>query len=715
MSRKQPQAIRFIRDMSLELLDWFSPDKYLGGDTFAARLRSYQTTAFVIFFACSFFNFLSFFTYSYIITSISCFILIVVRHFIERNKLHTAYTLLLLCFNISLILLVYVEGLSSGIYLFFFPCIISFAFLADFTNKRNLQFTYGACISSFVISILIAPDHTLMQPVAGKIHSANFNINIFLSALLIAWMSFSLSRENHRKQTVLKSKEVFLNTIFNSSLHAEVIVDMENGLISDHNIQTGPLFEIAENTSLVGTPACELFYELSLEGSEELYNQMCSPAINWEGELTCIRLDGSGFPGHVRISGFEYHGNAFKKITITDITERKQILNELKAAKEKAEESAAVKTQFLSNMSHELRTPLNGIIGATNLLLQDKYLASQAEQLNVLKFSSEHMLSLINDILDLSKLDADKVKLERIAVDIPKFINTISSPFTQQFKDKGLSFEVVVDPNFRRPVIADPTRLNQVLTNLLSNALKFTSSGGVKLEAKAISIKSENNHIEFSVTDTGIGISEEKRRRIFDQFTQADERTTRKYGGTGLGLTISQKLVGLMNGELKVESKYNKGSRFYFDIVLPVHQGKDKVYINDKAPADNTKLKGLKVLIAEDNPINMMIASKFLDKWGVEYCKAKNGFEAVALFEEHNFDVILMDLEMPEMDGYSALKEIRKRDTDIPAIAFTAAVFENMREKLTASGFNDYIQKPFQPDDLHLRLAKFSGSQSKRA
>jgi PAS domain S-box-containing protein len=546
-------------------------------------------------------------------------------------------------------------------------------------------------------------------------HNLNFNINIFLSFALIGWMSFSLSRESHRKQTVLKNKEIFLNTIFNSSLHGEIIIDMDSGLITDHNIQVGPLFEVAANESLSGTSVCDLFYELSQEGWKDLYNEMCDSAVNWEGELTCVRMDGSAFPGHVRISGFEYNGKGFKKITITDITERKKILNELQSAKDRAEESAAVKSQFLSNMSHELRTPLNGIIGATNLILQDKHLGSQKEHLNILKFSSEHMLSLINEVLDLSKLDAGKVKLERIAVDIPKFINTVASTFAQQFKDKDLSFEVEIDPEFKRAVIADPTRLNQVLTNLLSNALKFTSAGTVKLEVKALSIKSESNHIQFSVSDTGIGISEEKRRRIFDQFTQADEKTTRKYGGTGLGLTISQKLVTLMGGELLVESKYNKGSRFYFDLTVPVHMGKDKAYINEKSPADSSKLKGLKVLIAEDNPINMMIASRFLDKWGVEYFKAKNGVEAVSLFAEHAFDVILMDLEMPEMDGYGALSEIRKANGTIPAIAFTAAVFENMREKLTASGFNDYIQKPFQPEDLHLRLAKYSGTLQKRA
>jgi CheY-like chemotaxis protein len=714
MQHKIPPAHLGLKHIVTDLFDWFSPKKYLNEDTFTGRLRSYQTTAFVIFFIWSFLNFLSFLSYSYIITSLSCFALIFVRHLIERNKILTAYVLLLLCFNIPLILLSYVEGLRSGVYLLFFPCIIGFAFVADFTDKRNMQLTYAICIGSLMIAVFIAPDYSLLQPMTGKTYNHNFIINIILSFLLVGWMSFSLARENHRKQTILKNKEVFRNIIFNSSLDGLVLVDMENGLITEYNIQVSPLFRIDPNETLVGTPPGKLFYESTQEGWEDVYRQMCDPQVNWEGDLTCVRMDGSEFRGNVRFSGFEYSGKRFKKITITDTTEKNNILNELKAAKNKAEESAIVKAQFLSNMSHELRTPLNGIIGATNLLLQDKHLPAQNENLNILKFSSGHILSLINDILDLSKLDANKVNLERIPVDIPKFINTIGSTFAQQFKDKGLPFEVIVDDNLKRSVIADPTRLNQVLTNLLSNALKFTSSGGVKLEVKALSIKSESNHIEFSVTDSGIGISEEKLKRVFEQFTQADEKTTRKYGGTGLGLTISQKLVALMGGELRAESKHNKGSKFYFDITVPVYMGKNKVYI-EEVPVDNIKLKGLRVLIAEDNPINMMIATKFLDKWGVNYSKAKNGLEAVSLFGEHDFDLILMDLEMPEMDGYSAVNEIRKTNTDIPAIAFTASVFENMREKLTDCGFNDYIRKPFKPEDLHFKLAKFFSGLSKRA
>ncbi len=714
MQYKQPPAYLGLKKIITELFDWFSPKKYLNEDTFTGRLRSYQITAFVVFFIWSFLNFISYLNYSYIITSLSCFLLVFVRNLIERNKIWTAYVLLLLCFNISLILLSYVEGLRSGVYLFFFPCIIGFAFVADFTDKRNMQLTYAICVGSFMIAILIAPDYSLLQPMSVKTYNHSFTINITLSFLLVGWLSFALARENHSKQTILKSKEVFRNMIFNSSQDGLVIVDMEYGLISECNLRVGPLFRIDSNDSLVGTSASKLFYESTQEGWDDIYKQMCDPLVNWEGELTCVRKDGSEFRGNVRVSSFEYRGKRFKKISIADTSEKNNILNELKAAKNKAEESAFAKAQFLSNMSHELRTPLNGIIGATNLLLQDQHLSGQSENLNILKFSSEHILSLINDILDLSKLDANKVNLERIPVDIPKFINTIGSTFAQQFKNKDLPFEVIVGDNLTRSVITDPTRLNQVLTNLLSNALKFTSSGGVKLEVKAISIKSESSHIEFSVTDSGIGIGEEKLKKIFDQFTQADEKTTRKYGGTGLGLTISQKLVALMGGELRVESKHNKGSKFYFDIVVPVYMGKEKAYINE-TPVDYIKLSGMRVLIAEDNTINMMIASRFLDKWGIIYSKAKNGLEAVSLFGKHDFDVILMDLEMPEMDGYGALSEIRKTNTDIPAIAFTASVFENMREKLADCGFNDYVRKPFKPEDLHFKLAKFFSGHTKTA
>ncbi len=701
-----------------EISDWFSSNRYFNEDSFITRLRYFQITAFSFLFVTSFLNFLNNLVSSYIITSTVCLALIVVRFLLDSNKIKEAYALMLYSVNLGLIMLTCAEGLRSGVFLFFFPSIISFSFLTDLANKKNVLLTYLVGIGSFFMAVTLAPDSIIFGGVSKESGSGGFFFNVLLSFSLIVWMSFNLAKENNRKQAELRNKEVFLDTIFNSSLHTEIIVDIENGLVSNCNEHAASMFSAPGVEDLFNIPACEFFLELKGGSNEDLLKEMCNLHGNWSGELTCCRMDGTVFPGSISVVSFKYNDKVYKKITIVDITEKNEILSELQVAKNKAEESAHIKSQFLSHMSHELRTPLNGIIGSSNLLLQDIFLPAQKEQLEILKFSSEHMLSLINDILDLSKLEADRIQLEKAVVDIPRLINSISSPFIKQAEEKGILFKVKVDADLKRAVLADPTRLNQVLTNLLSNALKFTSKGSVKLEVKGISVKSDNNTIQFSVTDTGIGIGEDKRKQIFEQFTQADVKTTRKYGGTGLGLTISQKLVRLMGGDIVVGSKYHKGSRFSFEITVPVHNSRKKTHLNESGAEtlnDDQKLKGYKVLIAEDNPVNMIIASKFLDKWGVSYEKARNGLEAVSLFGKNNFDLVLMDLEMPEMDGYGALNAIREINPDIPAIAFTAAVFDDMKDSLQKSGFNDYIQKPFKPQDLQAKLVAFSERQVKTA
>ncbi len=697
-------ATRFWSQIS----DWFISTRYFNEDSFVSRLRYFQVTVFLFLFFASFLNFLGNLVFSYIITSITCLLLIFARYLIDSKRAKEAYALMLCSINLALILLTFTEGLSSGVFLFFFPCIFSFSFLTDLTDKKNVALTYRVGIGSFLAAVLFASDSIFQGGSVNVKPGGNFFVSILLSFSLIVWMAFNLAKENNRKETELRNKKVFLNTIFNSSLHTEIIVDTESGRISNCNSHSTTLFGVKGAESLGNRLVSDLFPELRKGGNADFAGEMGISSGKWEGQLMCTRMDGTEFPASVSIVSFKYHEKYYKKITIVDITEKSQILYELQLAKKKAEELAFNKSQFLSHMSHELRTPLNGIIGSTNLLLQDAFLPDQKDQLSVLKFSSEHMLSLINDILDLSKLEADRIQLEKVAVDIPKFIHKVVSPFVPQYEEKGVTFKVIVDDNLKRPVLTDPTRLNQVLTNLVSNALKFTSRGIVKLEVKETSVNSDFNTIEFSVSDTGIGISEDKREQIFEQFAQADVKTTRKYGGTGLGLTISQKLVGLMGGELKVQSTFHKGSRFYFEVVMPVQNNLKKPDIAAPEMIDEKRLNGIKVLIAEDNPINMMIASKFLDKWGVIYKQAKNGLEAVSLFGENDFDMVLMDLEMPEMDGYGALKAIREIDSTIPAVAFTAAVFDNMKEHLLSSGFSDFIQKPFRPEDLQAKLVAFS-------
>ncbi len=699
-----------------EVSDWFISTRYFNENSFVTRLRYFQITAFCFLFITSFFNFLGGIISSYAITSATCLALIGVRYLLDSNRAREAYIIMLLTINGALILLTYVEGLSSGVFLFFFPAIIGFSFLKDPAHKGSVLFSTITGVASFLTSITLAPDSFIFIGMANDVTKENFFVNVMLSFLMVLWMSYTLARENSRKQSELSNKEVFLDTIFNSSQFTEIIVDAETGLITNYNRHATTSFAVSLENSLFDKPASALFLELMQEENAALSQEIFDPMVNWNGEFTCLRQDGTSFPGSISFVSFRYHDKYYKKITVRDITEKNKLMSELRVAKKKAEELAYIKSQFLSHMSHELRTPLNGIIGSANLLLQEKFLASQKEQLNILKFSSEHMLSLINDILDFSKLEAGKIELEKTVVDIPRLMHKISSPFLPQYADKGVSFEVEVDPNLKRSVLTDPTRLNQVITNLLSNALKFTSKGFVKLEIRGVSLKSDHHTIEFSVADSGIGISEEKQQQIFEQFTQADVKTTRRYGGTGLGLSISQKLVQLMGGELKVESKYHQGSRFYFTITLPVHNSRKKMFIDDAGTMnEEKKLTNLKVLIAEDNPINMMIATRFLDKWGILYEKANNGLEAVSLYHKHSFDVVLMDLEMPEMDGYGALEEIRKTDPGVSAIAFTAAVFENMKDDLQKKGFADYIQKPFRPHDLYAKLAVYSELLQKRA
>jgi signal transduction histidine kinase len=380
---------------------------------------------------------------------------------------------------------------------------------------------------------------------------------------------------------------------------------------------------------------------------------------------------------------------------------------ELIKAKEIAEESAKVKLQFLSNMSHELRTPLNGIIGTTNLLKLDEHLPQQTEQFELLSYSSKHMLHLVNDLLDFSKIDSGKIELATRHFNFQKFVENTYNSFAAQFEQKNLFFKLLHnDLNLDFYITSDDIRLSQILNNLLSNALKFTHTGGVTLGINTTVLPNKKIQIKFDIIDTGIGIKKERLNYIFESFVQADLNTTRKYGGTGLGLSISKKLVEVFGSSLFVESEPNKGSHFYFTAVFNTVE-RDIASLN-KIETPIRSLKGTNILLAEDNNINMLIAKKFLLKWDATISTATNGREAIELSKNTAFDLLLLDLEMPEVDGYSALTEIRKQYPNILAIAFTAAVFENIETVLLAKGFNDYILKPFVPSELNAKLFKQS-------
>lgn len=518
--------------------------------------------------------------------------------------------------------------------------------------------------------------------------------------------------EWHEAQEALRESLNWKQTIFHHNGAALLVLD-QNQVIIEANEEFERISgyksdEIAGKPVLMLFPDRKNFREFRNAIDEKIKTegqvQLDWKFRNRKGEWIWITLSGRYLDPKDPRRGYIWVGS--------DITERKKMEQELLNARITAEESNRAKSRFLAHMSHEIRTPMNSILGFASLLLDTGLDDDQRRYTEIIKKSGEALLSLINDILDLSRIEAGKLELSSAPFDLPALIKETTGLLGLKAGEKGVKLTVDIDSKI--PVIAtgDALRLRQVLLNLLSNAVKFTERGEIKVRARLIRKKDGESTVRFEVEDTGIGISDEALKRLFQPFTQADSSTSRRYGGTGLGLAISRELVERMGGTIGASSKLNEGSTFWFEITLQTtsaqHQNNSMDAITEIQQADE-ECGPLHILLVEDSPENRLLATLLLKKKGCTVIAAENGIQAIEKLKQEPFDLVLMDVQMPLMDGLECTARIRSGevpDATIPIIAMTAQAMSGDRELCLAAGMNDYVAKPLQAEDLYSAIKR---------
>jgi PAS domain S-box-containing protein len=394
-----------------------------------------------------------------------------------------------------------------------------------------------------------------------------------------------------------------------------------------------------------------------------------------------------------------------------DITQQKMLEYELLEARELAEQSATAKQSFLANMSHEIRTPMNAILGMSRELQKTKLNEQQKLYLQTVNNAGEHLMVIINDMLDISKIEAGKMSIENIGFRLTDVIKNTVQVMEHRASEKGLLLNYAIDEKIAPVINGDPYRLKQILLNLLSNAVKFSEKGSVNINCKLIGEDEGRQSIQLSVADKGIGMDKEFLENLFQNFVQEDRSVSRKFGGTGLGMTISKQLSELMGGNIHVESEKNAGTTITLNIPFSIGNEAD-LPTGEIRIEDNTILKGKRILLVEDNEVNRLVATTTLAHYGADITEAVNGIEAVEAVRNSTIDIILMDMQMPLMDGLEATKVIRETlNTTVPIIALTANAIQGESDKCYAAGMNDFISKPFEEEELVSMIAKWLGRE----
>ena len=522
--------------------------------------------------------------------------------------------------------------------------------------------------------------------------------------------------EQKRMDEALRNSEARIRAIVNTAADGIMTVD-EKGLIRAFNPAAEKMFGFSDKE--VNGQNVKILMPSPHRESHETYisNYLRTgkqKVIGKGHEVTAQRKDGTTFPIDLTVSEMNFGKQRLFTGIVRDNTDRKLAEQKLLEAKEDAERANKAKSEFLANMSHEIRTPMNSIMGFTQLLLDEELSVSQQEMVETVKGSADRLLSLIDEILDLSKIEADSIVLEEVSFTLESLVLDAIQMVLPRVAEKAVKIRSDLEEGSQW-VIGDPTRMHQVLLNLLANASKFTEQGEILTTVKTLEETKDRVLMEVAVSDTGIGISEDKLDTIFEVFTQADGSTTRRYGGTGLGLTISQRLINMMGGEIKVESRSGEGTTFRFNIWFK--KGPAEA-CPDKPPVEMGEVKeidrGFEILLVEDDLANQKMTMLMLQKMGHAVELAQDGVEALEMVQTRTYDIILMDVQMPRMGGIEATEKLRQAKVKTPIVAMTASVMKGDRERLLKAGMDDYIAKPIRRDIVRDTLNRYVNRKSEQ-
>lgn len=519
-------------------------------------------------------------------------------------------------------------------------------------------------------------------------------------------IQFILARSKQNILAHFRIQRDILQAISNKSEQA-LIITTTDGEIIDANASSAQFFGYAID-EIVGKDF-KIFrkYELTPREIEEGLVTIFQNEF-WNTETMLIRKDGSEFNAHLSITLLKREDLELFVYRVRNMTQEIQQKSELIKARDQAEAAAMAKSQFVATMSHEIRTPLNGVIGMASLLQATPLNPRQQEYADTIQKSGQSLMVLINDILDFSKIESGKMILDEQPLDLREAVMEVVDLLRPHAESKGLIISVDIENEVPEKLMVDASRIKQVLLNLLGNAIKFTERGFVRVKMRSKELNAREHRVSFIIEDTGIGIAQSKMHLLFESFSQVDATTSRKYGGTGLGLTISKEIIELMGGKIYAESTEGVGTKFTFSIVTSLADELENEVDEDKPILNVHDFQNVSILIAEDNFVNQRVLQYMLETLGISSDVAASGLEVLAKMEENPIDIILMDVQMPEMDGLEATMEIRKRwGNDVHIIAMTANSSKLDRQKCLDAGMNEFISKPFVIEQVSTALIKW--------